>query len=132
MYKHYANSVGNNYKHLQITTKYRKSILDGKLKTFCKIAIEESCKRHKIEIIILQVLDDHVHMILDCPRTICDAKLVQLIKGFSSYLLFRIYPSIKSEYWGGAFWSAGYFLCSVGADFDAVFDYVKNQELHHN
>ena len=82
MYKHYANSVGNNYKHLQITTKYRKAIIEGKLKDFCRIAIEESCKRHKIEIIILQVLGEHVHMIVDCPRTICDAKLVQLVKVF--------------------------------------------------
>lgn len=132
MYKHYANSVGNNYKHLQITTKYRKQVIDGKMKEFCKIAIEEACKRHKIEIVIMQVLPEHVHMIVDCPRTICDAKLVQLIKGFSSYLLFRLSPSIRAQYWGGAFWSEGYFLCSVGADFDAVFEYVKNQELHHH
>ena len=131
MYKHYANSVGNNYKHLQITTKYRKSILRSSLKDFCRIAIEESCKRYKIEIIILQVLEDHIHMIVDCPRTMCDSKLVQLIKGFSAYLLFRICPSLKSEYWGGAFWSAGYFLCSIGADFDRVFEYVRDQELHH-
>ena len=131
MYKHYANSVGNNYKHLQITTKYRKAVISGNLKTFCKVAIEESCKRHKIEIVILQVLEDHIHMIVDCPRTMCDAKLVQLIKGFSSYLLFRLCPSLKLEYWGGAFWSSGYFLCSIGADFDRVFEYVRDQELHH-
>jgi len=61
-YKHYKNSVGNNLQSIQITTKYRYQMMrKDKLKTFCKVSIEESCKRHKIEISILRVLDEHVH-----------------------------------------------------------------------
>jgi putative transposase len=131
-YKHYENSVGNNYKHVQITTKCRyKMMRQEKLKVFCKVSIEEACKKHKIEIVILNVLANHAHMIVDCPRTMSDVQLIQIIKGLSSYLLFRICPDLRLRYPRGHFWNAGYFCCSVGANFDEVFDYVKNQEQHH-
>ncbi len=85
IYKHYQTSVGNNLKHIQITTKYRyKMMRTEKIKVFCKVAIEEACKKHKIEIVILKVLDEHVHMIVDCPRTFADCKLVQILTGFLS------------------------------------------------
>ena len=132
MYKSYQTSVGNNYKHIQITTKYRYKMLSKeKIKTFCKIAIEETCQRHKIEILLLNIQAEHVHMIVDCPRTFSDAKLLQIIKGASAFLIFRLCPNSRKRYPRGHFWSAGYFCCSIGAEFDSVFEYVKNQDLHH-
>ena len=132
MYNHYSNSVGDNFKHIQITTKYRyKTLGKQRIKTFCKIAIKGTCKRHKITVVLLNVQDEHVHMIVDCPRTFSDAKLVQIIKGASAFLIFRICPNLRLRYPRGHFWSAGYFCCSIGADFDRVFEYVKNQDLYH-
>ena len=128
MYQTYGNSVGNNFKHVQITTKYRyKMMRTATIKTFCRVAIEEACKRHKIKIEIINVQSDHVHLIVDCPRTMSDVKMMQLIKGLSSYLLFRICPWLRKRYRQGNFWNAGYFCCSVGRDFDSVFSYVENQ-----
>ena len=128
MYKSYGSSVGNNYKHVQITTKYRYDMMQkDKILTFCRIAIEEACKRHNIEIVILKVMSDHVHMIVNCPRGLPDAKLMQIIKGLSSYLLFRICPNLRKRYSNGSFWNSGYFCCSVGAEFDQVFSYIRNQ-----
>ncbi len=84
MYKHYSTSVGNNLKTIQITTKYRYKMMGKtRINVCCKVAIEEACKRHKIEIVIIKVLEEHVHLIADCPRTISDAKLMQIIKGFN-------------------------------------------------
>ena len=132
MYKHYSHSVGNNLKTIQITTKYRyKMMRQKKLKVFCKVAIEESCKRHKIEVVILKVLDEHSHLIVDCPRTMSDAKLMQIIKGLSSYLLFRICPNLRKRYPRGHFWNGGYFCAGCGSDFERAYAYIENQELHH-
>jgi len=132
MYKNYKSSVGNNLKHIQLTTKYRyKMMRKEKISVLCKTAIEEACLRHRIDIVILNIQIDHVHMIVDAPRTMCDSKLIQIIKGLSSYILFRICESLSKRYPRRHFWSAGYFCCSVGQDFDRVFEYVKNQDLHH-
>jgi|SRR3989344_6709553 len=128
MYQSYETSVGNNLKHVQITTKYRYAMMQKEnLQIYCKVAIEEACKRHLIKIMIINVQPDHVHTIVDCPRTMSDAQLLQIIKGLSSYLLFRICPDLRKRYPNGNFWNAGYFCCSVGADFDRTYSYIENQ-----
>ena len=132
MYKKYSTSVGNNLKTIQITTKYRYKMMRKELiKIYCKIAIEEACRKHKIEIIIIKILDEHSHLIVDCPRTISDAKLMQIIKGLSAYILFRLCPELRKRYTRGQFWNRGYFCQGCGTDFDRALSYVQNQELHH-
>ena len=132
MYKHYSTSVGNNLKTIQITTKYRyKMMRKDKLKVFCKVAIEEACKKHKIEIVIIKFLDEHVHLIVDCPRVLSDAQLMQIVKGLSAYILFRLCPDLRLRYPNGHFWNAGYFCQGCGTDFERALKYVENQELHH-
>jgi REP element-mobilizing transposase RayT len=103
-YKSYGSSVGNNLKSIQITTKYRYQMLrQDKLKTFCKVSIEEACKRHRIDIVILKVLNEHAHLIVDCPRTLSDAMMMQIIKGLSSYIIFRLCPNFRKRYPKGEF-----------------------------
>ena len=96
------------------------------LKVFCKVAIEEACKKYRIEIVILKVLDNHVHMIVNCPRILSDAMLMQIIKGLSAYILFRLCPALRKRYPKGHFWNEG-----CGSDFERALAYVQNQELHH-
>lgn len=132
MYKHYSTSVGNNLKTIQITTKYRyKMMKKDKIRVYCKVAIEEACRKHKIEVVIIKVLDEHSHLIVDCPRTISDAKLMQIIKGLSAYILFRLCPELRKRYPRGHFWNKGYFCQGCGTDFERALSYVQNQELHH-
>ncbi len=132
MYNNYGSSVGNNFKHVQITTKYRYDMMrKEKLEVFCKVSIEEACKKHKIDIVILKVVVNHAHMIVDCPRTMSDAQLLQIIKGLSAYLLFRICPNLRKRYPKGHFWNEGYFCCSVGNEFEQVFSCIENQSLYH-
>ena len=132
-YNHYRNSVGNGLRNVQITTKYRYKMMGkDKIATYCKIAIEETCKRHKVEIVILKVLPEHSHMMVDIPRTMSDAGLMQILKGLSSFLLFRICPDLRKRYPKGHFWNDGYFCEGVGVnDFEKVYKYIENQEEHH-
>lgn len=131
--KKYANSVGGNMKHIQLTPKCRYNIFRKiKLKIYCKVALEEACKRYKIEVDILEVLPNHVHMLADVPRTMSDAKAMQLLKGFSSYLLFRLCPDLRKRYPKGHLWGEGYHCEGVGSsDYEKTFNYIKNQRLHH-
>jgi len=130
---HYENSVGNNLQSVQITTKYRYKMM-GKEKNeeLVRIAVEEACKRHKISIEILSVQREHVHFIVDCPRTLSVSKMMQLIKGFSAYLIFRMVPGFRLRYPKGHFWSEGYFCESCGSDFALAYSYVENQDVHHH
>ena len=132
-YQYYENSVGNNLQSIQITTKYRYHMMRKEvLKVECKVAIEEACKKHKIEIKILKIMNEHVHMIVDCPRTMSVAKLMQIIKGLSSFIIFRLCETLRKRYPRGHFWSEGYFCVSCGSDYERAMKYIENQEIHHN
>ncbi|MBS3093563.1 IS200/IS605 family transposase, partial [Candidatus Pacearchaeota archaeon] len=132
-YKHSGSSVGANKKHIQLAPKYRYHMMQKeKLKVMCRAAIEEACKRHNIEIEIIKVMDEHVHMTADVPRTMSDAKALQIIKGLSSYILFRLCPALRKRYPDGHFWTEGYFCDGVGnSNFALTCLYIENQELHH-
>ena len=132
-YKHSGSSVGANKKHIQLTPKYRyKMMRKEKLKIFCRVAIEEACKRHQISVEIIKVMDEHVHMIADVPRTMSGSKALQIIKGLSSYILFRLCPALRKRYPDGHFWTEGYFCDGVGnSNFALTYMYIKNQEEHH-
>ena len=122
-YKHYENSVGNNLQYVQITTKCRYKVIRKELlKTYCKVAIEEACKKHKIKIIILTVMPEHVHMITDIPRTMSQAYMMQIIKGLSSYIIFRFCENLRKRYPKGHFWSEGYFCEGCGSDLGRAFE----------
>ena len=132
-YNHYSTSVGNNLVTVQITTKYRYEMMrKDKLKVYCEVAITEACKKHNIPIIILRILNEHVHLIVECPRTISIAQLMQIIKGLSAYILFRLCPDLRLRYPRGHFWNKGYFCASCGSDFERAKKYIESQELHHS
>jgi len=73
--------------------------------------VEESCKRtfyevaekYNFTIHALEIQPDHVHLIVDCPRTLSDAQLMQIVKGLSSYILFRLCPDLRLRYSKGHF-----------------------------
>src|SRR3989344_2553544 len=132
-YKHSRSSVGANRKHVQLTPKYRYRMMQKeKLKIFCRVAIEEACKKHGIAVEIIKVMDEHVHMIVDVPRTMSDAFALQIIKGLSSWILFRVCENLRKRYPRGHFWNEGYFCDSVGnSDFARTYLYIENQETHH-
>jgi REP-associated tyrosine transposase len=99
-------------------------------KKFCEDILREVAERHHIDVIELSVMPDHVHIVVQLPPTMSVSKALQLLKGASSYELFRRQPLFRYRYARGRFWSPGKFYRSVGdADTTTVLEYVKNQRL---
>lgn len=113
---HDAHSVGVNKMHLQWCTKYRYNQLRKESHNKdCETAIFSAAKRHGIEIEEIGIMEDHVHAIAVLPPTMSPSKAIGLLKGASSYDLFRLHPNFRKRYWGGHFWSRGYFYRSVSS-----------------
>jgi putative transposase len=78
----------------------------------------------------LSVMPDHIHTVVQLPPTMSVSQALHLLKGASSYELFRQQPLFRYRYARGSFWSPGKFYRSVGdADATTVLEYVKNQRL---
>lgn len=129
MYQSYNHAKGCNIWHLQWCTKYRYKIFkQEKLRIFCEVSIKECCAKNSIEAIELNVQPDHIHLVANLPRGMTDIKALQLLKGFTSFVLFRLVDGFAKRYPRRNLWSRGSFASTVGyTQLDIVVDYVKNQ-----
>jgi len=99
-------------------------------KKLCEDILDEVAERHNIGIVELSVMPDHIHTVVQLPPTMSVSKALQLLKGASSYELFRRQPLFRYRYSRGSFWSPGKFYRSVGdTDTATVLEYVRNQRL---
>ena len=118
---HNAHSVGASEYHLQWVTKYRYNVLTGESSwKDCETSIRVAAERHGIKIIELGVMEDHVHVVAELPPDMAVSHAIGLLKGASSYDMFRKHPEVKRRYWGGNFWGRGYFYKSVSNVTDNV------------
>jgi putative transposase len=68
-------------------TKYRKQVMIGFVGERVRELIRGICKEHDVEIIKGHVSKDHVHLFVSVPPHLAISKLVQYLKGKSSYKL---------------------------------------------
>jgi len=126
-----SHSIGQSIYHLEWCPKYRYNMFRGKgNKKLCEDILHEVADRHNIGIVELSVMPDHIHIVVKLPPTMSVSKALHMLKGASSYELFRRQPLFRYRYSRGSFWSPGKFYRSVGdADTATVLEYVKNQRL---
>ncbi len=84
---------------MEFKTKYAyKMFAKVKYKNLIEGCIRKVCHRHAIEIHIMNVMPEHVHMLVTLPKGMNDEKALQLLKGASAYLFFRNHPKARLRY----------------------------------
>ncbi len=123
-----------NWQHLVFVSKYRYRMF--KNPNTCKIihdAIYDSALRHGIGVKEFAVGEDfqHVHLEVDVPNTMSVATAVQLLKGYSAYVVFKEMPNHRLRYRRGHFWSEGYSNGSVGPqNEETIQNYIRKQDQY--
>lgn len=131
--KHSNHKVGINYWHMEFKTKYAyKMFAKFKYKSLIEACIRKVCHKHNIEINIMNVMPEHVHMMVTLPKGMVDDKAFQLFKGASSYHLLKNHPKTRLGYPQGHLWSrCG---CAVSVGYNPLSDtimYILKQAEHH-
>lgn len=102
--------------HIVLVTKYRKPILHNFLADDVKREIYNICDAKDYSIIAMETDKDHIHFLVsyDATDRVCD--IVKAIKQMTTHYLWQRYPDFLSKHdWKKkAFWSDGYFACSIG------------------
>jgi putative transposase len=128
----FSHSYGQSTYHFIWCTKCRyKTLRSAYVKSLCTLFIKETAKRHGIEIREIVVDDDHVHTEVDIPPEMSVSKAFQILKGTTSYLLFRAFPNFRRRYPKGHFWSIGKIFRSVSdVQQSAVENYIRNHSSY--
>lgn len=100
--------------HLVWVPKYRAKVLGGEVSWYLKEVFEQIAEEYEFHIITVEIMDDHVHMLIEAPPTYSPSHLVQVMKSISAKGLFKKFPKVKKQMWSGKIWNEGYFVRSIG------------------
>ena len=115
--------------HIVWITKYRKRVLEGLLAERVRDLLRQICKENEVEIIKGHVSKDHIHLFVSVPPHLAISKLVQYLKGKSSYKIMQENKQVSKMFWGRHLWGRGYFVATSGNITDEVImEYIKNQD----
>ena len=128
-YRHGSHTVFSIHLHLVWITKYRKKVLVDSVALRVRDMIREICQAEEVDIIKGHVSKDHVHLFVSIPPQVTISRLVQRLKGKTSFKLLNEFAHLRKTYWGRHFWARGYFCCSSGNVTDEmIIQYIENQD----
>ncbi len=126
-YKSNNNVVYSCKYHVVWCPKYRRKVLVNGVDVRLKELIEDICKESKINIIELEIMPDHVHLLIEVDPQYGINRAVRHIKGSTSHALRLEFPHLKSRL--PTLWTNSYFVSTVGgAPLAVIKQYIENQK----
>lgn len=121
--------VHESHYHLVFPVKYRKALLREPIVAAIKEIAEAIAERYDLTIEQLGCDEDHIHLLCSFHPKYAGGQIVRLFKSITARELFRQFPHLKQELWGGEFWSDGYYLGTIGerGGRATIEQYIKNQ-----
>ena len=115
--------------HIVFCVKYRHQVLRGQIKQDLRNLFFEIAEANGFQVETMEIMPDHVHMLLNCTPQHYIPNLLKAIKGNSGRFLLKKHPELKKRLWGGHLWNPSYFVSSVGETAEeAVRKYIESQK----
>ena len=109
--------------------KYRSELITQEVFDFMKEICLGISKRYYLWFDALGHEGDHVHIVVEAAPKNSSSRVMQICKSILAIQVFKKFPELKTELWGGEFWSDGGHIDSVGdgRGLEDVKRYVENQ-----
>ncbi len=113
--------------HVTWGTWDRLPLLTGQVERAVHRALSDGCEELGAQVVAIDGVEDHIHLLMRLPATISLSELMRRIKGASAHLI--TYQVAPSEFFK---WQGGYGAFSVSPRHLAkVRDYIAHQREHH-
>jgi putative transposase len=113
--------------HVVFCPKYRRKVLTTPIDERLKTILMEQIERWGQEVIEMEVMPDHVHLLVGCDPQFGIHRLIKLLKGYSSHQLRQEFPALKRRL--PSLWTNSYFCATVGGvTLETVKRYVEAQK----
>ncbi len=87
--------------HFVWIPKYRCKIFSEPYRRAMKTIIKKIGYDYDIDIVELEILEDHIHMVVISEPKMSPSQIIQVVKCISAREFFKLYPDIKRRnFWG--------------------------------
>ena len=126
---HKSHNVTTLLYHLICVVKYRRAVLTEPVNLLIKEICFEIAKRYELHFLEIGADHDHLHFLIQSIPTRLPQSIAQIVKSITARHVFKQYPEVKNDLWGGEFWTKGYYLNTVGrsGSENVVRQYIKSQ-----
>jgi putative transposase len=126
-YKSNNKVVYSSKYHVVWCPKYRRKVLEGRIAKRCEQILRHTAKKYRAEVMALEIMPDHVHLLVEIDPQLGIHRLVKNLKGVSSHQLRKEFASLVSRL--PTLWTNSYFVSTVGgAPLSVIKQYVENQK----
>lgn len=113
--------------HVIWATKYRRKLLSEPIQVRLKELIFEKQTEWGYEIIEMEIMPDHVHLLIDTNPQIGVNNIIGKIKGYTSRILRSEFKELTTRV--PTLWTRSKFISSVGSvSLEVVKKYIENQK----
>jgi len=114
--------------HVWFSTKRRKQALEGELGDDARGLLIEIAQRVRIRLLEVEMVVDHVHLLVALAETQTLPSVMHQLKGASARSIFLKHPELKFDMGHNSFWQKGYgFHRLSSAEVANVRRYVRTQ-----
>lgn len=114
--------------HIVWCVKYRREVLEGEIADYLKELLKEIAIKYDFKVESLEVVSDHVHVLVSASPQQTIPSIVKYLKGISARKLFLKFPQIKTKLWGGHLWNPSYFVSTVSENTESqIKKYIESQ-----
>ena len=126
-YKSDSHMIYSCQYHIIFCPKYRRKVLNNGIETRFKEIVLENQIKFKYTVLEMEIMEDHVHLLLDINPKIGVYDVTNRIKGLTSKILRNEFPQLKSRL--PSLWTRSKFISSVGSvTLEVVKKYIENQK----
>lgn len=113
--------------HVVFCPKYRRKVLTNDIVPRLKELFIEISKRYDFTIVEMEIMPDHVHLLIDCNPRFGIMEAVRKLKGTTSNTLRNEFPELKRKI--PSLWTRSAFISTVGSvSLDVVKQYIEDQK----
>jgi putative transposase len=111
--------------HMIFVLKYRKNLIDNEIFEAIKDILLGITERYYLNFQAFGHERDHFHLLIEAAPRYSPSRVMQICKSITAKQLFKRFPDLEEELWGGHFWSEGGHIDTVGDGYD-----VKEMEAY--
>ena len=109
--------------------KYRKCLISPEVFSHIKDVCRGISDRYFLTFHALGSDGDHLHLLVQGAPRYSPSRIMQICKSIIAIQVFKQFPDLRDELWGGEFWSDGGHIDTVGDGYDvkAMEAYILSQ-----